>query len=159
MKTLLLMRHAKSSWDEAGLADHDRPLNERGKRTAPLMADWLQQKGLLPDRIICSSAVRTRQTAAFMAEAYSTEPAIYEELYLAQPGTWRQVLAEHLDVDVLLAIGHNSGIEEIVERVAGEYHKMPTAAIAWFQYDGTSPEFSWDALSLLDIWKPKEIVK
>ena len=61
-RTLILMRHAKSDWGHAGLADHDRPLNARGTRDAPRMGAWLRGKGHLPDEVLCSTATRTRQT-------------------------------------------------------------------------------------------------
>ena len=67
MKTLLLMRHAKSSWSEPGLADHDRPLNKRGKQAAPEMGKLLRKEGLVPDLILCSTARRSRQTAEAVA--------------------------------------------------------------------------------------------
>ena len=86
MKTLLLLRHAKSSWKETESSDHDRPLNKRGRRTAPLIGEYLQAEGLLPDLILCSSAVRAHETALLVAEACSYRGEIKQirELYLVR---------------------------------------------------------------------------
>ncbi len=62
MKTLLLLRHAKSSWNDPSLADHDRPLKKRGRKAAPRMGRWLQENGLRPDCVLCSTATRARET-------------------------------------------------------------------------------------------------
>ncbi|MCB0638913.1 MAG: histidine phosphatase family protein [Lewinella sp.] len=85
MKKIVLIRHAKSSWDHPGLADHDRPLNQRGLRDAPFMAQMMAGRGWQPDALVSSSAVRARTTAAYFVEALGRpaeslliEPAIYE---------------------------------------------------------------------------------
>ena len=87
MKTLLLLRPAKSSWKHPELADRDCPLNKRGKRTAPLIGALLQNEDLIPDLIICSSAVRTDTTALLVAKAgaYAREFKRTRKLYLAEP--------------------------------------------------------------------------
>lgn len=157
MKSLLLMRHAKSSWNDATLSDHDRPLNKRGERDAPRMARWLQSQDLLPDRIICSSARRTCQTAEVIAEAIDCEATVVDELYLANLQTWQAVLSANMDSEVLLAIGHNPGIEEFVEQVCGEYERMPTASIAWFTYPENVSKFEMGHFELQTIWRPKEL--
>src|SRR5512138_2218530 len=96
MKTLLLLRHAKSSWKHPELGDHDRPLNKRGKRTAPLLGALLQDQGLIPDLILCSSAVRTHDTAFLVAKAchYVGEIKQTHTLYLAEPQTYVEVLRQ-----------------------------------------------------------------
>src|SRR5687768_6122328 len=86
MKTLILVRHAKSSWDTPGLSDFDRPLNERGKKDAPEMAERLKEKGLKPDVFVSSPAKRARRTARFFAEAFGVEKGdivLVEDLYMA----------------------------------------------------------------------------
>ena len=75
MKTLFLLRHAKSSWSEPGLADFNRPLNERGRRAAPLIARYLAHCDLLPDLILCSAALRTRETLALMLPGLPAAPS------------------------------------------------------------------------------------
>jgi len=69
MKTLLVLRHAKSSWDDSALDDHERPLNQRGRRDAPRMGKLMREYGLIPDVVISSDAVRARLTAEALAEA------------------------------------------------------------------------------------------
>src|SRR6266511_5147806 len=104
MKTLLLLRHAKSSWKHPELADHDRPLNKRGNRTAPLMGALLQDEDLIPDLILCSSAARTHNTALLVAKTctYIGEIKSTRKLYLAEPQDYievlRQVAEKHVRV-------------------------------------------------------------
>src|SRR4029453_14327985 len=85
MKTLLLLRHAKSSWKDEGLDDHDRPLNKRGKRDAPRMGQLLKDENLLPDFLVVSSARRARKTAEHVIQhgGYRGETRITGELYNA----------------------------------------------------------------------------
>ena len=71
-KILLLMRHAKSDWNNAGLTDKERPLNPRGRASAAIMADWLDRQNLIPDVVLCSSAVRTQQTLELMTEFWNS---------------------------------------------------------------------------------------
>ena len=87
MKTLLILRHAKSDWETPDVADHDRPLNGRGKRDAPRMGRLLRDENLVPDLIISSTAKRARKTAKLVAEAsgYEGEIRLAETLYLAGP--------------------------------------------------------------------------
>ena len=162
MKTLLLLRHAKSSWKHPELADHDRPLNKRGKRTAPLIGALLQDQGLIPDLILCSSAVRTHDTALLVAEAcnYGGEIKQTRTLYLAEPQTYvevlRQVKEKHARV---LVVGHNPGLEALIEALTGEAMAMPTAALAYLEL----PLEHWRDLDmktickLVDMWRPKDL--
>ena len=161
MKTLLLLRHAKSSWKKPELADHDRPLNKRGKRTAPLMGAVLQDEDLIPDLILCSSAVRTHNTALLVAKActYVGEIKQTRNLYLAEPEDYievlRQVVEKHARV---LVVGHNPGLESLIETLTGEAMAMPTAALAcielsikrWSDLD-TDTEYK-----LVNVWRPKD---
>jgi phosphohistidine phosphatase len=162
MKTLLLMRHAKSSRDDASLSDHDRPLNDRGKRDAPRMGALLAEEGLRPDLIVSSSARRARKTALRVAEALGYDGPIEErdDLYLSPPGVWLAMLqALPDDANCVLCVGHNPTLEGLVWQLGGTRQSMPTAAIAEFLLEGTS----WSELhpgpqiSLRTIWRPKEI--
>ncbi len=162
LKSLLLMRHAKSSWADFDVADHDRPLNKRGNRDAPRMGEWLKSQGLVPDQILCSSAARANQTADAIAKVVGRSVEVIEDLYLASVSQWQQVLTTHAGSGIVLAIAHNPGIEEFVHKVHGSYERMPTAAIAWFHVTSeiNSDEdcsFSFNSLSLQAIWRPKEI--
>ena len=87
MKKLILLRHAKSSWENPSLEDHERPLNPRGRRAAPVIAGWLEARAHLPDAVLCSPSVRTRETWERMAEAVPAlpRPQIVEGLYHASP--------------------------------------------------------------------------
>jgi len=87
MKTLLVLRHAKSSWDDSALDDHERPLNQRGRRDAPRMGKLMREYGLIPDVVLSSDAVRARLTADAVAEAasFTGEIRLDSHLYLAGP--------------------------------------------------------------------------
>ena len=118
MKTLLLLRHAKSSWKDGDLDDHDRPLNGRGKRDAPRMGRLLAEERLLPELILCSSAKRCRKTAEHViAESgYRGETRLTGELYEAGAEKLREVLAGLAGEPTrVLLIAHNPGLEELLE--------------------------------------------
>lgn len=127
------MRHAKSSWSETGLADIERPLNERGLSTAPFMGKLIHAKGFEPDVILTSTAVRARHTASLVKEAGTLrgvlqfEPRIYE----ASPQTLRQVVSEIDDRSAsAMFVGHNPGIEGFIRFLTDRLEPMPTAALA-----------------------------
>ncbi len=162
MKNLLIMRHAKSSWSEAGCSDHDRPLNKRGKHDAPRMGRLLQTEGLVPDAILCSTAKRARSTARRVAEACASGAEIRTtaDLYGADVGEFYSAIQQAPATSAtLLVVSHNPGIEYFVARLGGGDAVMPTAAIAWIQID--LPE--WRALRphaagrLVRIWRPREV--
>ena len=132
MKRLLLLRHAKSSWDDASLDDWERPLNDRGRRDAPPVGEWLRDHLRQPDAIITSDAVRARTTAEAVAKAagYSREIVIEPSLYLATPQAVLDLLnAVPDEAQTVLVVGHNPGLEELVRQLTGKYHAMPTAAL------------------------------
>ena len=135
-KTLIIMRHAKSSWDDPDLADYDRPLNERGLRDAPRMAQWLSDTELIPDQVITSAACRASQTASIVANELALESDILEtrDLYLSGYDTYlEQVSYLPNYVETVLVIGHNPTMESLVYLLSGESVSMPTAAIAVIQ--------------------------
>lgn len=133
MKMLLLMRHAKSSWDEAGRADFDRPLNDRGRRAAPFMGEVLRREGLVPDVIVSSPAERARQTTDSVVAAGDFDRRIVfdENIYEASANALRQV-AERLEESAgsAMLVGHNPGMEDFIRYLTGEIEPMPTAAVA-----------------------------
>jgi phosphohistidine phosphatase len=133
MKKLLLLRHAKSSWDDASLPDFDRPLNERGQRAAPLVGEFMRERKFHPDLIVCSPAKRTRETIALVLEAAAVEPPIrYDErIYEASVGHLLEIISQLEDdkTEVML-VGHNPGFENLLERLTGKTERMPTAALA-----------------------------
>jgi phosphohistidine phosphatase len=159
MKTLILMRHAKSSWDNPQQTDHDRPLNKRGKRNAPEMGERFAMHKIMPDTIVSSSAVRAESTARLVMEAaHWTAPLLIRpELYHATSGTWVSVLRE-LSGGSIIAFGHNPGISEFVNRLTREGVSLPTAAVAFVEIDIKDwSELSFDSPSrLVDLWTPKD---
>ncbi|QDS95560.1 phosphohistidine phosphatase [Roseimaritima multifibrata] len=134
-KRLILMRHAKSDWGSPELGDHDRPLNARGEASAPKMAEWMQGHGYVPELVLCSTAVRTQQTIERMLPCWKSEVAVYptRDLYLASPEDMlRTVRSDALDVDSVMVLAHNPGLEMLVERFSGTMLAFPTAAVAVF---------------------------
>jgi phosphohistidine phosphatase len=162
MKTLLLMRHAKSSWSDAGLADHDRPLNKRGKQAAPEMGNLLRTEGLTPDLILCSTARRARQTAKAVALACGYEGTIesQRDLYFSDASCYLDILRHLPDrVNLVLVVGHNPETEELVELLTGSAERMTTAAIAHLDL----PISHWYELTealdapLVHLWGPRDL--
>jgi phosphohistidine phosphatase len=148
VKTILLLRHAKSALGEPGQADRDRPLSRRGEQAAQLMADHLLAKAPLPDLILCSTATRTRQTLAALVERL-TPPAppiaLEPSLYLASEDVLLKRLGDlPATVATVLMIGHNDGMWQAAEALAGHgkaallaalREKFPTGALATLQAD------------------------
>lgn len=138
---LLLMRHAKSDWDDRSLSDHQRPLNRRGIWDTPRMADWIESVDAVPDLILCSTATRTRQTAQLLLERWSaqknsaTPPAIehLESLYLSSAETIFRLINEKNDSAMrLMVIAHNPAMTSLTSHLANQSVDMPTAAVAVF---------------------------
>ena len=132
MKTLLVLRHGKSSWDEP-LDDHDRPLNKRGKRDAKRLGGTLRERGVIPDVIISSTAERARSTAKRAAKAmgYGGELVETPELYFTSADDELAVVESAPDqYETVMIVGHNPLFEEIASRLVGHYVRMPTAALA-----------------------------
>ena len=133
MKTLLLLRHAKSSWKEIGMRDFDRPLNERGCRAAPLIGHYLHAQKLAPDLVLSSPAERARQTATLVLESAALAAALrYDErIYEASVDQLLEVIAQTSDsTEMLLLVGHNPGMEELIQRLTGATERMRTATLA-----------------------------
>ena len=161
-KTLLILRHAKSSWANADLSDHDRPLKARGRRDAPRIGRLLREERLVPDLIITSTARRARATAHLAAEAAGYEGEIEETdaFYHAAPGAYLARLRRLPDaVERVLVVGHNPGMEELVALLTGRAERFPTAALA----DVRLPLTTWTALTatssgqLRHLWRPKAL--
>src|SRR5664279_4009115 len=94
MKTLLLMRHAKSSWKHAEMPDHERPLNKRGNKDAPMMGSLIKDKELVPQRILCSTALRATETARLLQEnnGFTSETVFLDSYYMAEPNAYLEAL-------------------------------------------------------------------
>ena len=164
MKTLLILRHAKSSWKFPDLSDHDRPLNRRGKRDAPRMGKTLKERGLVPDLVISSTATRAKDTASAVAKhsGYKGKRIRFESLYAAEPGAYLAVLRELADnYQRVLIVGHNPGVEELIELLTGEIHIVPTCTLAQIEFDIEKWSDTLHRLTdrgrLVEILKPDEL--
>jgi phosphohistidine phosphatase len=139
MKTLLLVRHAKSSWNDASSRDQDRPLSARGERDAAAMSQRLSQRQVDPDLIMCSPAVRALATARIIAKGldYKRERvAVDDRLYAASVETVIDVIEELDDaLDCVMLVGHNPEFTVLAHRFCSEITHMPTCAIAEFRLD------------------------
>jgi phosphohistidine phosphatase len=167
VKRLYLLRHAKSSWDDPTLADHDRPLAPRGRRAAKVMAKHLERKGIAPELVLCSPSTRTRQTLRRIAPGLGKKAnvQIEPELYAASAPVLFDVLHEVPDeVESVMLIGHNPGIQDLAlslasagpesTRVRG---KFPTAALATLEFNGSWRELAPASAELVSLAKPKEL--
>ncbi|WP_432019946.1 SixA phosphatase family protein [Streptomyces sp. 1222.5] len=153
MRRLMVLRHAKSAWPD-GVEDHRRPLAPRGLRDAPAAGRALAEAGGLPDLALCSTAVRARRTWELAAAEWGTPPPVrYDRrLYAADAADLLDVVREvPREVEALLLVGHNPGLEELVAELAGDglddslerlRAKFPTSAIAVLTWRGTG----WPAL-------------
>jgi phosphohistidine phosphatase len=147
MPTLYLLRHAKSSWGDPELPDHDRPLAPRGERAAALIGEHLRSAGIAPALVLCSSAVRARETLDRVAP--EGELRIEPELYGAEEhDLLERVRLLPSRVESVMLIGHNPGLQELALLLAGQgealadlHRKFPTAALVTLGFEG-----EWDQL-------------
>ncbi|SFU00747.1 SixA phosphatase family protein [Sedimentitalea nanhaiensis] len=160
-RTLILMRHAKSSWDNPVLDDHDRPLNKRGKRAAKSLGRWLRGQLWQPDQAIVSTAIRTRDTFGGLGLALGAE--FSPELYHANSAEMQMVL-EMASGETVLMIGHNPGISEFANDMAARAHSherfpdFPTGGTVVMRFDIAT----WDQVEpgtgqVLDFVVPREL--
>jgi phosphohistidine phosphatase len=172
VKTLLLLRHAKSAWSDPRLDDHDRPLNGRGERSAKAMADHIARQGPRPDLILCSTAMRTRQTLEPLLKrlpAPAPPISLEDGLYLAS----EQLLLARLRavpdaVSTVLLIGHNDGIGELAQMLAGSgpadalaklREKYPTGTLATLQVpDGPWSDLAPGSTELVAFVRPRDLM-
>ena len=134
-RRLILIRHAKSSWDDPLMRDHDRPLNPRGREAAEDLGQWLASRDYLPDEILCSTAVRTGETLKGLAPALGNlpQPRLAGTLYHAAPDVMMAVLRKATGRCVMM-LGHNPGIAEFAQMLPArapaepDVHRYPTAA-------------------------------
>jgi phosphohistidine phosphatase len=165
MKTLLIMRHAKSSWEDLDLQDHDRPLNKRGRHDAPLMGKLLRDQKMSLDLIITSTAVRAKTTANLFATAFKYKGEIVLErlVYRAGPMDILNVLSKYsVKYNNILLVGHNPTVEGVIEMLtASPGITMSTCALAHL----TLTIDSWTELTkkqpvigkLVNLWTPSEL--
>jgi phosphohistidine phosphatase len=170
MPRLMLLRHAKSSWDAAGVKDFDRPLNARGRHAAPLMGRHMAAHALLPDRIVCSTARRTRETLAGLLSHFDRDLDIRltGDLYESGRGDYLDVIrAFGATARQLLVIGHNPAMQEVAVDLVGAGNPMlisaiaadyPTAALAVIDF----PEKKWSEINprggrIVAFFRPREL--
>jgi phosphohistidine phosphatase len=162
MKTLLVLRHAKSSRNDPALDDHERPLNKRGQRDAPRMGELVREYGLIPDVVISSDAVRARLTAEAVTEAarYAGEILLDPRLYMACPADILSLLPVMPEnAETVMIVGHNPGLEKLVEQLTGERQDLPTATLAQIRL----PIDRWRDLklstrgTLAGLWRPEDL--
>lgn len=139
MKNLIVIRHAKSSWDEPGLTDFERPLNKRGKRDAPFMGNVLKFRGLIPDLVITSTAKRARKTAQLIVEALGCGEEVIEprdSIYLAEAADLLDLIRGLDDKpERVFLVGHNPTLTELVNLLAGEsIDNIPTCGVASLEF-------------------------
>lgn len=139
MKELILIRHAKSSWDNPLDADHDRPLNERGLRDAPRMAAWLHREVSAPDMILSSTAVRAATTAEYFINEYGTDPhnVVYtHDLYHATVESLLDLLAWIVPTTAqrVLVVGHNPTVSYLIGHLLGTSVDVPTCAVTVIRF-------------------------
>jgi phosphohistidine phosphatase len=159
-RELILIRHAKSSWEDASLDDFDRPLNKRGKRDGPKMAEYIVSIVPEIDLLLCSAAKRTRLTAQFFIEEWKLkdEQIMYlEDLYLASPRTIEQVIRSvDKKVERLALIGHNPGLTEVVNLIPHVHlDNLPTAGIYRASFKENWEKFRFKHLEHQAIVYPK----
>jgi phosphohistidine phosphatase len=154
MKTLILVRHAKSSWADQGVDDFDRPLNDRGKKDGQEMAKRLHKRDIDVDLFVSSPARRARRTARYFAEEYGVDKddiLLVKELYLAAPHSFSQVITAMNDKHDSIAIfAHNPGITEFASSLTNvRIDDMPTCAVfavsadtdSWSQFEQAEKKF------------------
>lgn len=140
MKTLTLVRHAKSSWSDSSLSDRQRPLNKRGKRDAPIMGERILKHGIRPSLIIASPAKRAWTTAKIIAKAISYPREFLQredDLYLASRDEILDVIkAQDSEFHSLMVVGHNPGMTSVANFLSpGLTHNLPTAGVVAVQFD------------------------
>lgn len=164
---LILVRHAKSSWKEAALADHERPLNRRGRRSATAIGRWLADEGYLPERVLSSDSARTRETWARIAAELPLAPRAEwsSRLYHASSETILEAVREAGTASPLLLLGHNPGLALAARAfvaAASEhpaYDRYPTGATAVLEFDVARwSETGWRTADVRTFVVPRELL-
>ncbi len=161
MKTLFVLRHAKSSWENTNLSDFARSLNERGLKAAPLMGRFIYKNHLQPELILSSPAERAKQTAILIKEnaQIGGEIRYDERIYEASPSRLLEIVSEQNDeIESVMLVGHNPGLEGLLKILTDETQTMPTAALAVIDLKiGKWSEITSSKGNLRTLIRPKEI--
>jgi phosphohistidine phosphatase len=165
MKTLFLLRHAKSSWDDPVLDDFDRPLSDRGRKAAPMIGRYIAKRGWQPDLALVSPAIRARDTWQLVAPelAAPAETRFEPAIYMAEPEVLLDLLRQSDTPGSVILIGHNPGLEQLGALLAGPQsepqararmaEKFPTAALARFDIATLEP----GGAALTDFVRPRDL--
>ncbi len=160
-KVLYLYRHAKSSWDDPSVPDFDRPLAKRGLKVAPSMGKFMKKQGVDPDLIICSPARRAMQTLELtMPKAgIDCDIELREDVYEASGSNLKKCIAAIDDrFKIVMMVGHNPGMEDLIQMLTGATEAFPTAAIARIRLAVNSWSEVSEGCGTLDaVFRPKEL--
>lgn len=169
-KRLILLRHAKSAWDNPSLADFDRPLSNRGRKAAPLVGAYLARRRMVPGLVLTSSAKRVLETLDLVCAGWQTKPTVrkLKSLYLATPREMlRRLQAIGREPDCVMLVGHNPGIADLAnwlcshgkaEHRADLARKFPTGAVAVIEFDVEDwADADAESGHLIDFATPKQI--
>jgi phosphohistidine phosphatase len=158
VKSLLILRHAKSSWKDPELADHERPLKGRGRRAAALIGRFMYENHLRPDLVLSSTAKRASETVEILLESagFTVEVRYDNSLYMATAAVFMKTV-EQLDSSKqrVLLVGHNPSLEDFLYELTGIRERMPTAAIAQVFLDIEK----WGDASTKHSWRLERLVK
>lgn len=165
MKTIYLVRHAKSDWDDPSIRDFDRPLNKRGKNNAPAMGKLLKQQGIIPELVITSTAMRAKTTAELVTAEIGIKPdkMVYEkELYLASAQEIFLLIKDTPpEYNSVMIVAHNPGITELLNRLTGGNNfvaNIPTCGVAELQFEGEWNKLASGKCLLEKFLVPKEVL-
>ncbi len=158
MRTLILLRHAHAEPAAPGQADVDRPLSPEGLAEAEAAGRWLAEHGLVPDRVLCSPARRTRETLeAVLGVVGFVEQRLEAGIYEATPGALAALADAHREVERLLLVGHNPGLERLLALLhsgqSGDYRGMPPGSVAVLELPAAA-EVEPGIASLSSFWWP-----
>ncbi len=160
MKRLLLMRHAAPGGKQPGISDHDRPLHSSGEEQAKRIGRLIKKEGARPDLILSSTAERAKRTAELVSESCGSDlPWLVPELYLAGPEEWLRQLGPLPDeYGTVMVVGHNPGLEGLLQALTGSAETLAPAALAdlTLQIDGWNELSRAAAGRLQRIWRPQE---
>jgi phosphohistidine phosphatase len=168
MKTLHLLRHAKSSWKDPALEDHERPLSKRGRSAAKAMAKYMERTEIAPDFVLCSTAVRARQTLNPIAKRLRPAKVVFENAIYEVPQRrlWMYLWALPEHAEIVLVVGHNPGLHDLALALTdpgSRNHallpegKFPTGALATFSFDGRWGDLRPDSAQLVSFIQPRQL--
>jgi phosphohistidine phosphatase len=168
MKTIYLLRHAKSSWKDVNLADHERPLTERGRSTAKAIAAYMKRERIELDMVLCSTAVRAKQTLEPLAKRLKPAKVVFESgIYeVPQRLLWKYLRDLPKKADTVLLIGHNPGLHHFAlaladpdsaDRLPTPEGKFPTGAFATFSFEGKWKDLRPHRAHLVSFVRPREL--